>query len=52
MRTRRNSGGDGPLHQTLAHLNAALRWNAYAELRDIDDILLADYEPTYALSRR
>ena len=38
-----------PCIQTLAHLNAALRWNAYAELRDIDDILLADYEPTYAL---
>ena len=38
-----------PAFQTLAHLNAALRWNAYAELRDIDDILLADYEPTYAL---
>lgn len=38
-----------PCIQTLAHLNAALRWSPYAALKDNSDILLADYEPTYAL---
>lgn len=38
-----------PCIQTLAHLNAALRWQAYYDVKDIDDILVAEYEPTYAL---
>ena len=38
-----------PCIQTLAHLNTMLRWGRYAHLRDINDILLADEEETYAL---
>ncbi len=38
-----------PCIQTLAHLNCALRWQPYWDVKDIDDILVADYEPTYAL---
>ncbi|NMA64668.1 MAG: beta-N-acetylhexosaminidase [Clostridiaceae bacterium] len=38
-----------PCIQTLAHLNAALRWNAFAEYRDVNDILIAGEEKTYEL---
>lgn len=38
-----------PCIQTLAHLNAALRWPEFARLKDCDDILLADDEATYQL---
>lgn len=38
-----------PCIQTLAHLQSALQWDAYRDIRDIDDILLADDERTYAL---
>jgi hypothetical protein len=38
-----------PCVQTLAHLNQALRWEAFAELRDVNDILLIGEEKTYAL---
>ena len=41
-----------PCIQTLAHLGCALRWQAYNDLKDIDDILTADYEPTYELVER
>lgn len=40
-----------PCIQTLAHLQSALQWDAYRDIRDIDDILLADDERTYALIR-
>jgi hypothetical protein len=38
-----------PCIQTLAHLNAALRWKSFHEIRDCNDILLAGEEKTYAL---
>lgn len=38
-----------PCIQTLAHLNAALRWSAFREVHDCNDILLAGEEKTYAL---
>lgn len=38
-----------PCIQTLAHLGAIFRWKPYAELNDVNDILLVDYERTYAL---
>lgn len=39
-----------PCIQTLAHLNAALRWwHQYDYIRDIDDILLVDHPDTYRL---
>ena len=38
-----------PCIQTLAHLNAIFNWRTYAGVRDVSDILIADYEPTYAL---
>lgn len=38
-----------PCIQTLAHLNQMLRWYCYAPIRDIDDILMADEDATYAL---
>ncbi len=38
-----------PCIQTLAHLNGIFNWKAYASVRDVSDILLADHEPTYAL---
>ena len=37
-----------PCIQTLAHLNAIFNWKAYAGVRDVTDILLADHAPTYA----
>ena len=41
-----------PCIQTLAHLNAALRWPAYEWIKDIDDILLVGEERTYQLIER
>ncbi len=38
-----------PCIQTLAHLNAALRWPEFSPLVDCNDILLADDERTYVL---
>jgi len=38
-----------PCIQTLAHLNQIFRWNEYKQIRDCDDILLAEDERTYAL---
>lgn len=38
-----------PCIQTLAHLNATLRWNRFYQIRDYDDILLIDDERTYEL---
>lgn len=38
-----------PCIQTLAHMNAAVRWPKYASITDIDDILLVEDERTYAL---
>ena len=38
-----------PCIQTLAHLNAIVRWNAYKPFTDTRDILLAEDERTYAL---
>lgn len=38
-----------PCIQTLAHLGGALRWPAYAGRTDVNDILLAGDERTYAL---
>ena len=36
-----------PCIQTLAHLNAALQWPVFRNIRDIDDIMLVDCEETY-----
>ena len=38
-----------PCIQTLAHLNQIFRWEEYAEINDVSDILLIDDEKTYAL---
>ena len=38
-----------PCIQTLAHMNAAVRWPKYAEILDIRDILLVGDERTYEL---
>ena len=38
-----------PCIQTLAHLNALMRWPQYMAIRDTDDILLAEDERTYQL---
>lgn len=38
-----------PCIQTLAHLNAIFNWSAYAGVKDVSDILIAEYEPTYEL---
>ncbi len=38
-----------PCIQTLAHVNALMRWDTYREIRDCGDILLAGDERTYAL---
>lgn len=38
-----------PCIQTLAHMNAAVRWPVYAAITDIDDILLAGADRTYQL---
>ncbi len=38
-----------PCVQTLAHLGGITRWQAYADIVDTGDILLADEEGTYAL---
>lgn len=36
-----------PCIQTMAHLNTIFRWPGFAEMRDIDDILLVGDERTY-----
>lgn len=36
-----------PCVQTLAHLNCIFRWKTYADIRDCNDILLADEDKTY-----
>lgn len=38
-----------PAIQTLAHLNAIFRWNEFATINDVSDILLCDDEKTYNL---
>lgn len=38
-----------PCIQTLAHLNQALRWQSFDDVRDYGDILLCGEEKTYAL---
>ena len=38
-----------PCIQTLAHLNAIMRWSAYSDICDCGDILLAGEDKTYAL---
>ena len=38
-----------PCIQTLAHLNAAVRWKTYKAFTDVNDILLCEDERTYAL---
>ncbi len=38
-----------PCIQTLAHVNALMRWDNYRSMRDTGDILLAADERTYAL---
>ena len=38
-----------PAIQTLAHLRQILRWPAFREVHDLDDILLAGEEKTYEL---
>ncbi len=38
-----------PCVQTLAHLNAIVRWKTYRDYTDIDDILLCGDERTYQL---
>ena len=38
-----------PCIQTLAHLNQIFRWNKYADIHDIDDIILSGSEKTYKL---
>lgn len=38
-----------PCIQTLAHVNALLRWDDYRRIRDCNDILLAGDERTYEL---
>ena len=40
-----------PCIQTLAHLECVLRWQEYADVRDIDNILLVDEPKTYELIR-
>lgn len=41
-----------PFIQTLGHMGQMLRWSRFGEFRDINDVMLADYEPTYALIRK
>ncbi|GHI00395.1 beta-N-acetylhexosaminidase [Neobacillus kokaensis] len=38
-----------PCIQTLAHLGTALKWNAFSDIVDCNDILLIDEEKTYQL---
>lgn len=38
-----------PCIQTLAHLNAIFKWGCYRDVCDCNDILLAEYDKTYAL---
>ena len=41
-----------PCIQTLAHLEVVLKWYPYADIKDTDDILLAEDEKTYAFIER
>lgn len=41
-----------PCIQTLAHLGPALKWNAFSDIVDCNDILLIDEEKTYKLIDR
>ncbi|WP_052427434.1 family 20 glycosylhydrolase [Neobacillus niacini] len=41
-----------PCIQTLAHLGGALKWNAFSDIVDCNDILLIDEEKTYQLIDR
>lgn len=41
-----------PSIQTLAHIETIFRWGPYRSIHDIDDVLLADDEKTYALIRK
>lgn len=41
-----------PAIQTLAHLGQTLKWEAFRDMVDFQDILLADCEKTYALLDR
>ena len=38
-----------PCIQTLAHMNASIRWPAFNEVTDVSDILLVGEEKTYAM---
>ncbi|MBQ0125366.1 MAG: family 20 glycosylhydrolase, partial [Clostridiales bacterium] len=38
-----------PCVQTLAHFNAIFRWDAYDDVHDIDDVMLADSDRTYEI---
>lgn len=38
-----------PCIQTLAHLRTIFKWSVYQEIQDVNDILLAEHERTYAL---
>lgn len=38
-----------PCIQTLAHLGGAIKWSAFSDIVDCDDILLIDEEKTYQL---
>ena len=38
-----------PCIQVLAHLEGALRWNSFADIKDIDNVLLVGDEKTYQL---
>lgn len=37
-----------PCIQTLAHLKGLLKWIHHSTLKDVNDVLLVDHEPTYA----
>ena len=41
-----------PCVQTLAHLNAIFRWQEYAGINDINDVLLVENDRTYSLIDR
>lgn len=38
-----------PYIQTLSHLNQLFRWPAYGEVRDVEDIMLVDFDRSYEL---
>lgn len=41
-----------PFIQTLGHMGQMLRWSRFGEMRDINDVMLTDYEPTFTLIRK